>query len=79
MSKWVVNIKGKAGAAPFEISVLRDDNGHGKLSYGWHGPDKIMISNDGGPCRDTVPPLVWGKLIRVAQEVADELNAAEAR
>ena len=41
--KWVVDIKeyGKS----FEISVLRDDNAHGKKSYGWFDENKLLISS----------------------------------
>ncbi len=76
--KWVVDVKGFAGAESFEISVLRDSNAGGKLSYGWFGKDKLLITHNGGPCRDALTPLVWGKAVRIAHEVAEELNAAES-
>lgn len=71
--KWIVDIKG-APDRNFEISVVRSDNTHGIASYGWHGPNKIHISSSGGPCNTKVPQLVWDKLVRVAEEVAAELN-----
>ena len=74
MSKWIVDVKGEANSSPFEISVLREDNAHGQRSYGWFGPDKLLISHNGGPCRDPVTPLVWQLLLGVATEVAYELN-----
>ncbi len=77
VAKWVVNIKGKAGSASFEISVVRDDNEHGKSSYGWFGEDKLLISHNGGPCRWPLIPLVWDKMVKLAHEVADELNTDE--
>lgn len=77
MSIWMVDIKGSAGQAPFEISVLRSDDEHGKRSYGWFGHHKILISSTGGPCRDVVPKFVWDRLVAVAHAVADELNGAE--
>ncbi len=77
MAKWVVDIKGEAGAPSFEITVLRDDYAHGKLSYGWMNKDKLLISSSGGPCRDHLTPLVWDKIVAVAHEVADALNRSE--
>jgi hypothetical protein len=50
-------------------------NAHATLGYGWFGRDKLLISHNGGPCSWPVTQQVWDKLIRVAQEVADELNA----
>lgn len=73
---WLVNVKGKAGEV-FEISVVRRTNNHGRLSYGWFDEDKLLISSSGGPCNYTVTPKVWAKLLKVAKEVADELNQKE--
>ena len=72
--KWIVNIKGKPESTSFEISVVRDDNEHGKLSYGWIGDDKILITHDGGPSCCSLTQIVWDKCVKVAYEVADELN-----
>jgi hypothetical protein len=72
--KWVVNIKGKPESTSFEISVVRDDNEHGKKSYGWIGDDKILITHDGGPGTCSLTKTVWDKCVKVAHEVADELN-----
>jgi len=77
MAKWVVDVKGCAGDSSFEIAVLRDDNEHGKRSYGWFDNDKLLISQSGGPCHVPLVKMVWDKAIRVAHEVADELNAEE--
>jgi hypothetical protein len=59
-----------------EISVIRSDNDHGKLSYGWFGDNKILI----GGTRHGFGALnerVWQKLLQVASEIATELNEAE--
>ena len=77
MAKWVVDVKGRAGSDSFEITVLRDDNEHGKRSYGWIGEDKLLITHNGGPCKWPLTPLVWDKSVKLANEVADELNAVE--
>jgi len=74
-AKWVVNIKEYKQS--FEISVLRDDNEHGKRSYGWFDENKLLISSssDGSPNTNTTSKkIIFEKLVKVAQEVADELN-----
>lgn len=71
---WVAHTKGGPNLKGFEIAVLRESNEHGRVSYGWFGPDKLLISHNGGPCTWPVTQQVWDKLVRVAQEVADELN-----
>ena len=77
MAKWVVNKKGGPSVDSFEISVIRDDNRHGKESYGWFDKNKLLISSSGGPCRTKITRQVWDKLLAVAHEVADELNNEE--
>jgi hypothetical protein len=76
--KWVVDIKGKAGEHSFEISVLRESNSHGRKSFGWFGPDKLLITHNGGPCHWPLVQSVWDRCVRVAEETADELNAQQA-
>jgi hypothetical protein len=53
--------------------VLRSDNEHGKVSYGWIGEDKLLISSETAASW-SVTPLVFEKLKRVAEDVAKELN-----
>jgi hypothetical protein len=77
MAKWVVDVKGCASEQFFEITVLRDDYDYGKKSYGGIGEKKLLISHSGGPCRCPIIPIVWDKAIKLAHEVADELNKAE--
>jgi hypothetical protein len=74
---WVPHTKGGWTTEGYEICVIRQSDKHGKLSYGWIGDTKIQISTCGGPCRYKVSKLIWEKLVKVAQEVADELNAQE--
>ena len=73
-SEWIVHTTGGPNEGAFEITVLRRGNTHGQLSYGWFDKDKILISHNGGPCTWTMTQMVWIKLLRVAQEVADALN-----
>lgn len=77
MAKWVVDVKGEAGSKSFEITVLRDDNDLGKRSFGWIGENKLLITHNGGPCEWPLTLIVWDKSVKMAHEVADELNAAE--
>lgn len=78
MAKWIVNVKGRAGAEAFEISVIRADNKHGLSSYGWFDERKLLVTHNGGPCHDHLVPRVWDGAVKLAHEVADEMNAAEA-
>lgn len=75
--KWIVDIKGGPNESPFEISVVRESNKHGRESFGWFGPDKHLISHNGGPCNDHVQAYVWNRLVSLAQQFARELNRAE--
>lgn len=74
---WEVQVKGKACSKAFEISVIRKDFKHGHASWGWFDKNKLLISHNGGPCQWPLTTLVWGKMILLAQQVADELNAQE--
>ncbi len=71
---WIVDTKGGPDDDSYEISVMRVNNDHGKKSYGWHGEDKIHISDSGGPNRNSVPQGIWDRLVAVANDVANELN-----
>lgn len=72
--KWIPHTKGGPNSSSLEIAVVRSDNRHGIESYGWFGPDKILISHNGGPCRDQITGLVWDELLSVAARVAMTLN-----
>lgn len=74
---WIAHTKGGPDQGSWEIAVLRAGNAHGQASFGWFGHDKIMIGSSGGPCRNPIPSIVWARLVRVAAEVADEMNGAE--
>lgn len=76
MSKWIVNVKGKANSS-FEIAIVRENNKHGINSYGDFDEDKLLISSSGGPCGYTVLPVIWNKLIKVAHSIVDGLNLIE--
>lgn len=71
---WKVHTKGESNKIPWEICVIKESNSRGYKSFGWFNERKILIAHNGGPCSDTVSEFIWNKLVRVAQEVADELN-----
>jgi hypothetical protein len=77
MAKWIVGVKGAAGSESFEISVVRSDNAHGISSYGWFDASKLLVTHNGGPCHWPVTQRVWDGCLRLAQEIAGELNAAD--
>lgn len=61
-----------------EISIVRENNYHGRISHGWFGPDKVLVAATAiygfkgrSPCYD--------KIVRLAGELAREFNAKEAR
>lgn len=45
-SPWEIQLKG-SWARGYELSVIRANNEHGHLSYGWGGLDKIILFSDG--------------------------------
>lgn len=78
-AKWVVHTKGGRTTDGFEVCVIRDDNRHGKASYGWFGKDKIYISDCGGPCHHKIAnKMIWDGLVELAHKVADALNKEES-
>lgn len=81
-ARWVVHTKlddALKPSAAFEICVIREDNEHGKKSYGWFDENKLLISHNGGPCHWPLTKKVLGKLLIVALNTAEELNAEELR
>jgi hypothetical protein len=75
--QWTVDVKGGPNKRSFEISVIKTGNSHGKASYGWFDQEKVLISHNGGPCHWPLVPIVWNKMLKLAQEVADELNKSD--
>lgn len=73
---WVVDSKGIYGDTHWEISVLKDSNKHGKESFAWFGPQKLYISA-GSDITHRVSKEVWTKLVRIASDLANEMNRSE--
>ena len=74
---WHVHTKGEPNKVPWEISVIKESYNLGHKSYDWFNERKLLISHNGGLLSGTVSELVWNKLVKVAQEVAQELNKQE--
>lgn len=73
--KWKVQIHGGPNQKGFEISVVNTEKIHNAQKYfGWFDENKLLITHNGGPCDWPLTPQVWEKQIRVAREVAEELN-----
>lgn len=77
MAKWIPHTKGAAGEPSFEICVVREDNKFGQESFGWFGQDKILVTHNGGPCSWPLRQAVWDRCVKVAEELATELNDQE--
>jgi hypothetical protein len=69
---WVVNVIGSPDNNS-EISVAREDDWQGKRGLGYISDTKLLISSG------HITKVVWDKLIKAADEVAAELNAARKR
>lgn len=77
--KWLVQVFGKKCSRSFEISVVREDHHIGRKSWGWFDKNKLLISHNGGPCHWPLKEIVWDKMIRLAEDVANELNEEEGQ
>jgi hypothetical protein len=71
---WVVDIKGNPNGKTWEIAIIDSENTHGFESYGWFGPDKFLISHNGGPCRDPLLPGLGPIMIEIADRLCDTMN-----
>ena len=73
-SIWEIDAKGKPDSIDFEISILKSDNVLGKNSYGWFGPNKLLIASCGGPCNYMINKFVWDRHIQTALDLCKILN-----
>lgn len=64
--KWVVSSKGRPSSC-VEISAVQN-GAHGQISWGWPGPDKIIILDDKTGYHPDLPNAV--ELIKDAEELA---------
>lgn len=74
MAKWLVQVKGDPNGARWEISVVREDNDHGRASWGWFDQNKLLVSHNGGPCDWPLAPGLGALMVEVAERLAAHLN-----
>lgn len=74
MEMWKVNVLGKRCSTPWEISVVCIDNVHGQRSYGWFGPQKILVGYSGAG-QYALYGFVWDRHIETAEMLCERLNA----
>lgn len=74
---WEVSIMGKACSDSWEIAVVHSSDEHGKRSYGWFGPTKLLVSHNGGPCRWPISKFVFDRQVDLAHTLCCRLNAGE--
>jgi len=75
--KWLAQVKGDPDTARWEISIVREDNEHGRASWGWFDEDKLLISHNGGPCDWPLAPNLGSKMVDIAKKYARDLNIKE--
>ena len=71
--KWSVQTKferewGKQGYNSWEITVIREDNTHGRSSWGWYDGRKLLISECAGSKE------YFDKQIMIAEDISSRLN-----
>lgn len=75
--KWLVQVFGEKGSDSWEISVVREDNEHGRRSWGWYDETKLRVSDNGGPYHWPICGFVWDEQLKIAEELCRRLNAGE--
>lgn len=75
--RWLLQIKGDVNSDSWEISVVREDNIHGKLSWGWFDENKLLVSHNGGPCSWPLAPGLGEKMIEIGNTLTRQLNLKE--
>lgn len=77
MYKWEVVVFGERASDSWEISVVREDNVHGKMSCGCFNERKLLVSHNGGPCRWPICGFVYDEQMKIAKELCRRLNNGE--
>lgn len=78
LAKWIPQVFGNPDGESWEISVIREDNEHGRRSWGWFDQDKLNISHNGGPCRWPLGPGLGKFMVELASKYAEYLNERES-
>lgn len=77
MNRWLVQVKGNPDGEEWEISVVKSNNLHGQRSWGWFDEDKLLVSHNGGPCKWPLASGLGDKMVKLAGDLARELNSKE--
>lgn len=72
--KWLTQVLGDPDSGSWEISVVREDNYHGRKSWGWIDENKLLVSHNGGPCIWPLAKGLGSKMVKLADDLRDELN-----
>lgn len=75
--QWLVQVFGRRGDSSFEISIVRENNHHGRKSWGWFDANKLLVCHS-GTSRVMLTESIWNWQIAIANEVCDKMNAEEA-
>ncbi len=78
MAKWLVDVKGDVNSESWEVAIVREDNVHGRRSWGWFDQNKLLVSHNGGPCHWPLAPGLGPTMNEVAEKYCDALNGAPA-
>ncbi len=73
MSRWIVSVKGIPNSPGYEISVVKEDNEHGRHAYGFFGPDKISIVH-GNVCERGLDQEGWDEAVKAAHRIKAQFN-----
>lgn len=74
MAPWIVQVLGDVNGTHWEISVVREDNSHGRRSWGWFDDRKLLVSHNGGPCQWPLAPGLGPVMVELANRLCDFLN-----
>ena len=74
MAAWLVQVRGNVNGGAWEISVVREDNAHGRASWGWFDDRKLLVSHNGGPCSWPLAPGLGPVMVEIAHKLCDHLN-----
>lgn len=76
--RWCINILGGPSGS-FEISLVRDDNAHGKASFGWGAADKTILFTGEAGAPERAVLRAWPVLLAIAEEECARSNRKENR
>lgn len=76
--RWLAQVKGWSSYGQgFEVTVVREDNEHGRRSWGWIGPHKVLVM--GGNTTKSAWRALEAPLRKYAEDLAAKFNREEGR